>query len=163
VRLTTLGDFAKAAEATRKLTADLDALAGRTIPARLEAVIRDSVQRQTRMLEAEVIAPPYSVLRDDGVVIVPTRALAGARWSMLPALRGRSGSVSPPASPWLATWLRLRRPAPAAAGLTPALVAGPGLTHAIPEVTELAALYPGSTPVTGDDATVDATLEALDG
>jgi hypothetical protein len=163
VRLTKLGGFAKATEAARKLTADLDALAGRTIPARLETVIRDSIRHQTQILDAEVIAALRPVIKDDGVVIVPAGALAGVPWSMLPGLRGRPVTVSPSASHWLATWHRSMSPASAAAALTPVLVAGPGLIHAIPEVTELAVLYPGSAPLTGDDATVGATLDALDG
>lgn len=43
------------------------------------------------------------------------------------------------------------------------LVAGPGLRHAVPEVTEIAAAYPGCQPLVAGAATVDATLRALDG
>jgi CHAT domain-containing protein len=42
-------------------------------------------------------------------------------------------------------------------------VAGPGLRYAVPEVTEIAAVYPGVRPLAGGAATVDATLRALDG
>ena len=104
VRLIPLGDFATAAEAARRLTADLDALAGRNLPARLEAVIRDSVRHQTRVLDAEVIAPLTPVVAGDGLVIVPVGALASVPWSMLPTLRGRPVTVSPSASSWLAAW-----------------------------------------------------------
>ncbi len=166
VKLITLGDFVKATEATRKLTADLDALAGRRLPARLEAVIRDSIQHQTATLEAEVVMPLYPVIKGDGLVLIPTGPLAGVPWSMLPGLRARPVTVSPSASHWLATWRQLASPdASAAAGAAapPALVAGPGLAHAVPEVTELAQAYPGASPLTGDAATVAATLRALDG
>jgi hypothetical protein len=164
VKLVTLGDFARATEATRKLTADLDALAGRSLPARLEAVIRGSIENQTAILEAEVIAPLQPLLGDDGLVLIPTGPLAGVPWSMLPSLRARPVTVSPSATHWLATWRRLagealQPPVPPA----PALVAGPGLAFAVPEVAELALVYPGASPLTGDDATVAATLTALDG
>ena len=43
------------------------------------------------------------------------------------------------------------------------LVAGPGLRHALPEVSQIAAGYPGSRPLVAAAATVDATLRALDG
>jgi tetratricopeptide (TPR) repeat protein len=175
VRLVQLGDLATAAEAARCLTADLDALAGRNLPARLEAVIRDSVHRQTAVLDAEVIAPLVPVVGDDGLVIVPVGALASVPWSMLPTLRGRPVTVSPSASSWLAAWHASARPvspastavpgeslAPQPAG-APVLVAGPGLVHAIPEITELAVAYPGSRPLAGAGATVDATLRSLDG
>jgi len=161
VKLVTLGNFTGAAEAARRLTADLDALAGRKLPVRLEAVIRDSVRHQTEILDTEVIAPLRTIVRDDGLVIVPAGVLASVPWSMLPSLRGRPVTVSPSASAWLAAWQASARPgAPPAA---PVLVAGPGLIHAIPEVTALAALYPGSRALVAADATVDATLRALDG
>ena len=56
-RLVRLGDFEAAAEAARRLNADLDTLAGRRLPARLEAVIRESIRHQAEMLTAEIIAP----------------------------------------------------------------------------------------------------------
>ena len=43
------------------------------------------------------------------------------------------------------------------------LVAGPGLRHAVPEVSQIAAVYPGCQPLVAAAATVDATLRALDG
>ena len=180
VKLVALGDFTRAAEAARRLTADLDAVAGRKLPGRLEAVIRDSVRHQTEILDAEVITPLRAIVRDDGLVVVPVGALASVPWSMLPSLRGRPVTVSPSASAWLAAWQASARPgAPAVSASavsgrgrervapqpapTPVFVAGPGLIHAIPEVTELAALYPGSPVLVAADATVDATLRALDG
>ena len=56
-RLIRLGDFDAAAEAARRLNADLDTLAGRRLPARLETVIRESVRHQTQMLTAEMVDP----------------------------------------------------------------------------------------------------------
>jgi tetratricopeptide (TPR) repeat protein len=170
VRLVELGDFTPTAEAARKLTADLDALAGRKLPARLESVIRESVRHQTEVLTRHVVAPLLPVLKDDGAVIVPMGALASVPWLMLPGLRGRPVTVAPSASSWLASWRdagsragpRAEIP-PGAAPRQPLLVAGPDLRHAVPEVTELAKIYPGSVPLTGADATVENTLRALDG
>jgi tetratricopeptide (TPR) repeat protein len=159
VRLTSLGDFTTATEATRRLTADLDALAGRRLPPRLEVVIMDSVRHQTEVLYNEVVAPLLPEIGDVGVVVVPTGPLAGVPWSMIPGLRGRPVTVAPSASSWLAAWRGIK---PGAAA-RPLLVAGPDLNHAIPEVTELAGIYPGSKPLTGLDATVGKTLRALDG
>ncbi|HUN33286.1 MAG TPA: CHAT domain-containing protein [Trebonia sp.] len=175
VRQVRLGDFAAATEAARRLTADLDALAGRNLPARLEAVIRGSVRHQTEVLDAEVITPLLPVIGDEGLVIIPVGALASVPWSMLPSLRGRPVTVSPSASSWLAAWQASARPAttgaaaprPGSPGRRPAavpvLVAGPDLVHAVPEVTEVAVLYSGSRPLVGAAATVDATLRSLDG
>jgi tetratricopeptide (TPR) repeat protein len=167
-RLIRLGDFGAAAEAALRLTADLDALAGRRLPPRLEAVIRESIRRQTLVLEAELVTPLLPALGPGGVIIVPVGALASVPWGMLPGLRGRPVTVCPSASAWLAA----RRAgggagaAPAtgaAAARSPVLVAGPGLRHAVAEVTEIAAVYPGSRPLAAAAATVEATLRALDG
>src|SRR5262249_21022489 len=73
-------------------------------------------------------------------------------------------TVCPSASAWLASWQGVRgltdRAAPPA-GTRPLLVAGPGLRHAVPEVTDGAAVYPGSPPLVGGAATVEASLPAL--
>ncbi len=164
VRLIRLGEFGLAAEAALRLTADLDVLAGRRLPARLEAVIRESLRRQTLVLEAEVMAPLLPALGRGGVVIVPAGALASVPWGMLPGLRARPVTVCPSASSWLAAW----RAADDAAGepdgaAVPVLVAGPDLRHALPEVSQIAAGYPDCHPLVAAAATVDATLRALDG
>jgi tetratricopeptide (TPR) repeat protein len=162
VHLVGLGDFPAAEEAARRLNADLDTLAGRRLPARLETVMRESVQKQTAVLTAEILAPLRSWLGDDGVVLAPTGALASIPWSLLPDLAGRPVTVCPSASAWLAAWRRERDAAGAAAS-APVLVAGPDLEHAAGEVTEIAKVYAGSRPLLADEATVGATLRALDG
>jgi hypothetical protein len=170
--LTPLGDLAVAAEAVRRLTADLDALAGRRLPARLEAVIRESVRRQLGVLDAELLVPlrPALGARGEagaGLVMIPVGVLSAVPWGMLPGLRGRPVTVCPSASAWLASWQAAHRwasPAPpGGAGTVPLLVAGPGLRHAVPEVAQVAQAYPGSRPLVGGAATVEATLRALDG
>jgi tetratricopeptide (TPR) repeat protein len=157
VRLVGLGDLAAADEAARRLNADLDTLAGRRLPARLEVVIRESVRHQTVVLTGEITAPLRPWLGSDSLVLVPAGALAGVPWSLLPDLRGRPVTVCPSASAWLAARQGGR------AGGPPLLVAGPDLRHAAGEVAEIAAGYPGCQPLTADRATVSATLRALDG
>jgi hypothetical protein len=168
-RLIGLGDFEVAAEAARRLNADLDTLAGRRLPARLAAVITESIRHQAGTLTAEIIAPLRSSIGEDGVVIVPAGPLAGVPWGILPDLRGRPVTVSPSASSWLAAWRRGQADAawawPGAgppAG-PPLLVAGPDLEHAAREVTEIAACYPGCRLLLDGEATVRAALGALDG
>ena len=154
-----LGDSEAAAEAARRLNADLDTLAGRRLPARLQAVIRESIRHQTEVLTAEIMAPMRSSIGDDGIVFVPSGPLAGIPWSVLPDLRGRPVTVCPSASSWLAAWRRGQ----AATAQPPVLVAGPDLEHAACEVSEIAKVYPGCRPLLADMATVSATLGALDG
>jgi tetratricopeptide (TPR) repeat protein len=164
-RLIRLGDFETAAEAARRLNADLDTLAGRMLPARLEAVIRESIRHQAATLTAEIVAPLRGMLGDGGIVFVPAGPLAGIPWGLLPELRGRPVTVCPSASSWLAAWRKGQTtvdPDPGA-GRLPLLLAGPDLEHATREVTEIARLYPGCRPLLGDTATVSAVLPALDG
>jgi CHAT domain-containing protein len=173
VRLVGLGDFEAAGEAARRLNADLDTVAGRLLPARLEAVIRESIRHQAQVLTTEIIEPLRPWLGDDGVVFVPAGALSSIPWSVLPDMRGRPVTVSPSASSWLTAWLSGRaapertaaeRPAAARpAAVPPLLVAGPGLEHAAVEVTEIAKTYPGCRPLLAETATVSAALAALDG
>jgi tetratricopeptide (TPR) repeat protein len=163
VRLLELGDFGRAAEAARRLTADLDTLAGRRLPARLETVIEASVGRQAGLLSAEIFAPLRPWLGDDGVVLAPAGALASIPWSLLPDLRGRPVTVCPSASSWLAAWRRGRAAAAAANAGPAALVAGPDLRHAPEEIAAIAKAYPGCRALLAERATVDATLRVLDG
>jgi len=172
-RLIPLGDAGTAAEAARRLAADLDTLAGRRLPGRLGEVIGNSVRRQAATLAAEVITPLLAVAGDGGLILAPHGDLASVPWSLLPGLHGRPVTVTPSASAWLAAQ---RRPRPGAAGdaaggaaATPAaaapvlLAAGPDLPQAGREIAELAAAYPGGRVLAGPGATVAATLRALDG
>jgi CHAT domain-containing protein len=163
MRLYRIGDFGAASEAARRLVADLDTLAGRRLPTRLEAVIRQSSRHQIDVLTAEITAPLRGLLGDGGVVIVPTGLLASIPWNMLPDLRGRPVTVCPSASSWLAAWRRVPSSPLASRAGPPFVAAGPDLAHAAAEATTIAKMYPGSRPLTGEEATVGATLRGLDG
>jgi tetratricopeptide (TPR) repeat protein len=162
-RLVSLGNFEVAAEAARRLSADLDTLAGRRLPDRLRAVIEQSIRYQGEVLTAEIIAPVRSSLGDGGVVLVPAGPLAAVPWGLLPDLRGRPVTVCPSASSWLAAWRRGQAAADQPAPGPPVLIAGPDLAHAEREVTGIAAIYPGSRPLLAQTATVSGALAALDG
>jgi hypothetical protein len=162
-RLIGLGDFDAAAEAARRLNADLDTLAGRRLPSRLQAVVRESTRRQAETLTAEIIAPLRPSIGDGGIVVVPAGPLASIPWGVLPDLRGRPVTVCPSASSWLAAWRRGQADATWSPSGKSVLVAGPDLEHAAREVTEIADSYPGCRPLLADEATVSAALLALDG
>jgi tetratricopeptide (TPR) repeat protein len=167
-RTVRLGDYAVAAEAQKRLIGDLNALAGRNPPARLAAVISESIRRQVAVLTEEIVVPLRPMLGDHDVVVVPTRALFGLPWGLLPDLHGRPVTVAPSASAWLfARRSRLATPHPAGAAYAgdavPLLVAGPDLAHANREIEEIARIYPTSKPLYGTEATVEATLRTLEG
>lgn len=161
VRMAELGRFPAAAEAAARLSADLDILAGRWLPARLESVVQESIKRQIDALTAEIIAPLRPLIGDGAVVILPVGALASVPWNMLPDLRGRPVTVCPSASYWLAA--SRRSPPAEALAVPPFVAAGPDLEHAGAEISEIANVYPGCQPLEGEKATVSATLRALDG
>ncbi|HLK02202.1 MAG TPA: hypothetical protein VKU39_20155, partial [Streptosporangiaceae bacterium] len=66
VHLTRLGDVAVATEAALRLAADLDTRAGRRLPARLQAVVSESIRHQAGVLTAEIVAPLRPLLGDGG-------------------------------------------------------------------------------------------------
>lgn len=167
VHLVTLGNSEMAAEAARRLIADLDTLAGRQLPSRLETVIRDSARHHADVLSTEVISPLRALIGDDSLVIVPAGPLAGLPWAVLPDLRGRPLTVCPSASAWLAARRHEHAAGRGAAGrgaaAPPVLVAGPDLEDADREITQIAKIYPGCRFLAADAATVRATLAALNG
>jgi hypothetical protein len=163
LRIVLLGDAETAAEAARRLNADLSTLAGSRRPARLEAVIRDSIRRQTAALTAEILMPLRTALGDGGLVLTPPGTLASIPWNMLPDLHGRPVTVCPSASSWVDAWQRWQAARPGAQAVAPLLVAGPDLLHSHREVAEVAKVYPRCQMLTAGSATVDATLRALDG
>jgi CHAT domain-containing protein len=110
------------------------------------------------VLDERLLMPMREALGDAPLVIVPTGALHVVPWGALPSLRGRPSVVAPS----LATWLELEA-RPARRKARTALIAGPGLRHARSEIEDVALLFPGATVLTGKEATVEATLGALDG
>ncbi|HEU5427723.1 MAG TPA: CHAT domain-containing tetratricopeptide repeat protein [Actinocrinis sp.] len=159
-----LGDYRRAVEAAHRLLGDLEARAARSLPARLQAVVDQSIRRQLAALTDEIVSPLRPLLRDRPVVIIPTGPLAAVPWSLLPDLRGRPVTVCPSARLWLAARRAERaepggdRPDP-----SPVLAAGPRLAHAEAEVAAIAGLYPRPRVLTGKEASVEATLRAIDG
>ncbi|MBW8804429.1 MAG: CHAT domain-containing protein [Catenulisporales bacterium] len=98
------------------------------------------------------------------LVIVPTGSLHALPWTALPTCAGRAVSVTPSARLWKAA----ARAAAAghgasATGRGTVLMAGPGLAHAEPEITALAARYPEAVVLAGEQATATNVTRALDG
>ncbi|GAA0400094.1 hypothetical protein Acor_22620 [Acrocarpospora corrugata] len=165
ISLHPLGDYAPMAEAARRLTADLSALAGRNRPARIREVIAASARRQRAVLGSTLLAPLLPTLLGansgvGGIVIVPTGALSGVPWSLCDELVGLPVVVAPSALAWTVAQRSRRGAAP---GGPPVLIAGPDLEHAEAEVRGIAAIYRGSRALVGGEATVEATLAALGG
>jgi len=150
-RLLPLGGYAAAAEAVRRLRADLDAQAGRRLPDRLAAAVAVATERDAAALAAIAVDPVRAVIGDRDLVVVPTGELVAVPWAALPGLSGHPVTVAPSATTWLAG--RRRRSGVGAI----VLVAGPGLARAGVEVDTLARLHRGATVLSGPEATPAAT------
>ncbi len=116
-------------------------------------------------LDAMLLGPLAADLADRPLVIVPPGWLHVVPWSLLPSCHGRAVSVAPSAAMWHRAVTAGRV---AGVGSRPgagrvALVAGPGLLHAVPEVLALARQYPQASRLSGAKATCGAVAEALDG
>ncbi len=143
-------EFLLAAQRRRALTARVR---GATATARRDvAGPPPAAARLDRLLLAALDLPPGAPL-----VVVPTGGLHGLTWATLPGIRGRPLVVAPSADLWVRRGRPARTDAPPAA-----LIAGPELPGAVDEVGRLAAVVPGATVLTGADASVAATLDALE-
>ena len=92
------------------------------------------------------------------VVVVPPASLHAAPWGLLPAFAQTRLSVAPSAR----LWLQARaRPTLRARKVT--VVTGPGLSSEASEATTVSSSYAGATVLSGDEATVEATVSALEG
>ncbi|MBV1850692.1 CHAT domain-containing protein [Catellatospora sp. NEAU-YM18] len=119
-----------------------------------EAAARHGV----RQLDEWLLGPLSRLVGDRDLVVVPTGALQALPWSALPSCRGRSVAVAPSATAWARS--------AAGGGVTDdrtVLVAAARPEHALGEVRALAALAPAARVLAGPDATVRATLAAIDG
>jgi CHAT domain-containing protein len=161
-RLVALGAAGAAREATARVRADLDVLAG-DLPARLDAGIRAAAGSDAAALSALVLDPVLRLVGDRDLVVVPTGGLLTVPWAALAPMRGRAVTVAVSASSWVE---RLERDA-VGGELTTVLIAGPGTTRGRSEVEAVAALVARTgrpaTTLLGAEATVTGTRAALAG
>jgi hypothetical protein len=174
-RLIDLGPADGLWEALRRVRADLDVLALRGIPAPMRRTVRGSLGHGLERLSARLWEPVSRAAGPGPVVLVPPGALTAVPWGMLPGLRGRPLTVSRSATTWWRSMPEQRSGAGSAGAgsagagsersggdaLRVLLAAGPDLVGADQEVRQAAAGWPGSTVLTGDDATGQAVLAAM--
>lgn len=109
-------------------------------------------------LEAALLGRVADQLRNlPGVVLSPTSRLHAAPWGLLPVLAGVPHNVVPSAR----LWLRARGRHPG--GDRWVFVSGPDLTTGGAEIDVVAPRHPGAVVLREGAATVERTLEALDG
>ena len=108
-------------------------------------------------LEQTLLGDAARMLPEGPVVVVPTARLHGVPWALLPSLADRPFTVTPSAAQWV------RAADATSTDGKVALLAGPGLGTGGAEVPVLAKRRPDAVHLAGDDATVEAALDALDG
>lgn len=150
-RLERLAELGPCLEMTRRLRADLRALASAP-PGPLRDAIAVSLAGGLARLDDAVIRPWR--LRSAGLVVVGTHAVASVPWGMLPSLAGVPVTVARAASEWA-----VRRGPTAAPGVR--VLRGPGLRHAAAEAAEVATAWGCDGP--SGDARAAELLEALAG
>ena len=153
--VTTLGLWADVAATIARVRADLDALAGRMIPAALRQAISASLARDLDQLDRLLL--PNAVSGSGTLLVVPSRTLAAAPWSLLPRRLGRPTTVALSGTGWL-RGLSGPVPAPRVAAL-----AGPGLQLSGPEVAGVAASWAGGVGTDSAQGSAAALAQALVG
>jgi tetratricopeptide (TPR) repeat protein len=109
-------------------------------------------------LQEAILGPAAAQLGDAPIVVVPPGKLHAVPWALLPALGSRVFSVAPSAQ----AWMRARAARPPR-GRRVTLARGPGLTTDGAEVPLLAKMYPDAAVLSGDEATAERVLSAIDG
>lgn len=109
-------------------------------------------------LQQALLGPAADALGESRVVVSAPSTLQGVPWGLLPALAGRPFTTAPSARVWVQA-----RAAAAPTDGRRVLLVGPGLGTGGAEVPAVAAQDPEALVLAGDDATVEASVSALDG
>lgn len=132
-RLVRLADLDRCLELTRRLQADLRAVAYQPAGA-LRTAVTASLASGLAWLDDTLVRPWR--LRSPGLVVVGTHAVGSVPWGMLPSLAGVPVTVSRSVTEWSG---RRRTGAPDVE-----VLAGPGLEHAVTEAAAVAAAWPAA-------------------
>lgn len=111
-----------------------------------------------RRFQEAVLGDAVRLLPDGALTISPTPVLHGAPFALMPVLMRRPFSIVPSATQWMRA-----SDVPVPRTKRRALISGPGLLTGGAEVARLAKEYPDATVLRGPDATVAATMKAIDG
>jgi hypothetical protein len=151
-----LADLREVGLLVHRARADLDALAAPALPPLLREAVRRSLDVALSRLDSLLLGP----LRVDGRRVVASCSgdLLFLPWGLLPSRLGIPTVVTPSA----ASWLQGRRRARPAQPLV-AAVAGPGLRLAQAEAAAVAASWPASVVLAGEQATSAAVCSSLVG
>ncbi len=152
-RVSTLGSWAEVSALMTRVRADLDALAGRMLPAPLRVAVSSSLAHDLDKLDRLLL--PDSLTASGALLVIPSRTLATAPWSLLPRRVGRPTTVALSATSWLrGLGEPIARPRVTA-------LAGPGLALSGPEVQGVAATWTGGVAADSEHGSAAALAKAL--
>jgi len=157
VRQFAVGRSGEVIEAAERALSALRRL-GRSRPGYDPSGAQAILAREGPKLQQALLGPVVRHMGDGPVVIIPPARLHVIPWALLPALCDRPVSVAPSAGAWMRA-----RAAPAPGHRRVTLARGPGLASDGAEVPPIARLHDDVTVLTGDDATAEKVLYALDG
>lgn len=158
-RLRALGPMKPVRDQLAYLSFALRRLADPRARPAIVAAATTGMARTGELLDDLLVRPLAKTIGDRPLVIVPTGALQGLPWSVLPSCGGRPISLCPSATLWHDA---LGRPHPGPDARV-VVIGGPTLPGAREESTAVASLYPGSLALLDDRATVSAACAAMDG
>lgn len=148
-----LGPWSAVSGLLTRVRADLDALAGRLLPAPLRDTVTRSLAHDLERLDRALL--PTDLAGSPSLLVVPTRTLATTPWGMLPRRRGRPTTVSVSATAWL------RGLAGPVARPSVVAVAGPGLALASREVLDVAVGWPAGRQVQPSEGSAGFLAKAV--
>lgn len=148
-----LGLWAEVDALMARVRADIDALAGRMLRDGLRGAISASLSHDLDKLDRLLI--PDAVGSSGTLLVVPSRTLGTAPWSLLPRRLGRPTTVALSGTGWL------RGLSPATTAPRVVALAGPGLQLSGPEVGGVAASWPHGVSVDSRHGRAAGLAQAL--
>jgi hypothetical protein len=130
------------------MLADLD-MAAAHLPGPMRQAVHGGLGQRLVQLSSLLVGPWSRHVRDRRVVVVPSGALAGTPWTLLPDLAGQPVTVPRSASEWATSRHQTRRLR------TAGFVAGPRVDRAHEEVKRAAQAWRSADVLIGDDVRAD--------
>ena len=144
-----LGPLAQVRQLLDGMQADLD-MAAAHLPAAIRQSVHAGLGQRLVQLSSQLVAPWSRHVQDRRVVVVPSGALAGTPWTLLPDLAGLPVTVPRSAS----EWIRARGTAGPASKA--GFVAGPRVDRAHEEIKRAAYAWPAARLLEGADVQAEA-------
>ncbi len=153
-RLVVVAEEREVVELASRIQADLIAANQPRLHPAIASSVRASLARRLSEVDAALLRPLS--LRRDRLVVVPSYAVAGFPWGLLPSRQGRPTTVARSATTWAPVDEQRESD-----GTSVYAVAGPGLASSDVEVDEVASQWAAATVVHAAESTESGLVNAL--